>query len=299
MPSPLVFWQTIDNDSKLGYRIVNAITCPRQCGDITLCGWRSIQHSYIHMKKTLTLAALAVAFAVSASADVTTWDAASLAAAEGTLTIPSSGSFTLTVVLDAAQAKDAFTSPYDWANFISIQGTKEVVDTETGDTTTQTKYLNLSYNGWTSGSNAGKGGIFASQNANSATTTANTALNTDFSKSLRTGLAAGTYTSIALTMVHSVETGSMGSSFYFTGLKADGSYTELASGRFSNFCSDLSMSSLTCDTNVVNYLRYDSTLLSDAAAKAANKAAMVAPEPATATLSLLALAGLAARRRRK
>ncbi len=62
------------------------------------------------------------------------------------------------------------------------------------------------------------------------------------------------------------------------------------------------LGSIVFNSEAVQFLSLDSTILSGDTAYAANAAAINAasvPEPATATLSLLALAGLAARRRRK
>ena len=95
-------------------------------------------------------------------------------------------------------------------------------------------------------------------------------------------------------------------SAYYTAALADGSSSVL-SGSTSSILftidtvgrTDLMMDSVTVNTDLVKAVAIYNSALSADEAKAVGVNMLTIPEPTTATLSLLALAGLAARRRRK
>lgn len=91
-------------------------------------------------------------------------------------------------------------------------------------------------------------------------------------------------------------------SFYLTVLKEDDSVLEYTAPSISwlKFSGTTGISSISVNSDIVDSAYFFKSQVSSAAnAQALNMAAITAPEPTTATLSLLALAGLAARRRRK
>lgn len=115
----------------------------------------------------------------------------------------------------------------------------------------------------------------------------------------------GNVKAAALTMA--LETSSTGTYWSLTVLNSDGTYSSTSAGNAGLRWSAMGdITKVAVDTDVVTTAyAFDGHYQGDAA-YALNKAAIVAslpapsvPEPATATLSLLALAGLAARRRRK
>ena len=110
-------------------------------------------------------------------------------------------------------------------------------------------------------------------------------------------------TSAALTMA--LETSTSGTAWSLTVLNSDGTYTSksasLAGLRWSSMGD---ITNIAIDTAVVTQAYAFDGFIKGDSAYALNKAAIevattTVPEPTTATLSLLALAGLAARRRRK
>ena len=110
-------------------------------------------------------------------------------------------------------------------------------------------------------------------------------------------------TSAALTMA--LETSASGTAWSLTVLNSDGTYTsKTASGSGIRFSNMGDITNIAIDTAVVTQAYAFDGFIKGDAAYTLNKAAIEAastsvPEPTTATLSLLALAGLAARRRRK
>lgn len=103
-------------------------------------------------------------------------------------------------------------------------------------------------------------------------------------------------------------TGGVGSSttepinLYLTVVKEDDSVLQYTapSIEWAKFEGATGISSISVNSDIVNSAYFFKSQVSSAAnAQALNMAAITAPEPTTATLSLLALAGLAARRRRK
>ena len=104
----------------------------------------------------------------------------------------------------------------------------------------------------------------------------------------------------ALTMA--LETSSQGTRWTLSVLKADGTYTDLTAGLTNlRWSSMQDITKIDIDTNVITQAYAFDGFISGDTAYSLNKQAIAAPipEPTTATLSLLALAGLAARRRRK
>ena len=117
-----------------------------------------------------------------------------------------------------------------------------------------------------------------------------------YSYNSETSTSTSNITGVAYTL-----TGTVGSDFssYLVVTLADGT-TYNYSGTSSGYSfSDLTdINSISFDSDIVKEAYVFDTVSTATAANALNKAILV-PEPATATLSLLALAGLAARRRRK
>ena len=104
--------------------------------------------------------------------------------------------------------------------------------------------------------------------------------------------------SAALTMA--LETGSRGTAWYLTVLTNDGKCTDLTASLAGLRWSSMGdITTISIDTDVVSTGYAFDGFLDTNSAYALNRAALGVPEPTTATLSLLALAGLAMRRRRK
>lgn len=109
-------------------------------------------------------------------------------------------------------------------------------------------------------------------------------------------------TAAALTMA--LETSSQGTYFSLTVLNKDNTYTSMYAGLSGLRWSAMGdITSISVDKNVVTQAYAFDGHITNTSAYALNEAAIAAslsiPEPTTATLSLLALAGLAARRRRR
>ena len=110
-------------------------------------------------------------------------------------------------------------------------------------------------------------------------------------------------TSAALTMA--LETSTSGTAWSLTVLNSDGTYTSKSASLVGLRWSSMGdITNIAIDTAVVTQAYAFDGFIKGDSAYALNKAAIevattTVPEPTTATLSLLALAGLAARRRRK
>ncbi len=242
------------------------------------------------MKKTFITTLISLSLAASASAaTAATWNADDLSTLSGVLTIPSGtitdtaqGDFSVTAVLDASAVKTALTSS-QWGMFLQVQ-----------DTDANENYsFNLALNGSSSSTADGIWtGLGASQK--------NQSISDDISKGLGAAYAAGaTYTGMAITM----SIGASGTNFYLTLVEEDGSTINYTGATRSGWHYDSFDLRQITFSDVVTYIALDEDVLTGSAAFGANSAALIAtgaiPEPATTTLSLLALAGLAARRRRK
>ncbi len=252
------------------------------------------------MKKTLITAALALGFASCASAAVVL-DQSDLTTANGSYTIPSGtsigtgfGNLAITMVLDADKFQQAITGgSLSSTNLFTAVGTAKI---------------GIGLNTQNDGT-----GLYGIWQNGSATRGINTVsgVTTDLNN-LQSTFTGTTYTSIALTYSlngagahsHLTLVDSEGTTTTITGteagLKASG-FGSLQSFTYSSdYVTYVSIEQTDSPTDWVgtstNGIAAATTLNTNAiaAAKLAN-----APEPATATLSLLALAGLAARRRRK
>ncbi len=255
-------------------------------------------NSTYNMKKTFATLAVAVGMLASVQAEQTeTWTFADLTAGGGTISVPETatagsgyGNFSLTAVLDVSKVITELTNDR-WSVFLGVNSAL-----------TDNLAYGLTING-TSG-NATKGGIYATK---TTTGSLDTSVAGNFGSSFANleGTLRGdtTYTFMAVTM----EVNGAGVSAYLTLVDEAGTYTKFSgtvSGTNTNGWRNTQfghLDSITYNAGVVKFLSLDNTNLSAAAAYAANAAAITAsiPEPTTATLSLLALAGLAARRRRK
>ncbi len=247
------------------------------------------------MKKTFITAALGLALAASANAEVVkAWVAPENQTGLLTLTVPANtitdtaeGHFTLTAVLNADAVKEAVEGN-QWGIFLKIQ------DGPDHDANNSHYSFNLALNGYYNNNNDG---FYTGLG-----TAASTGLGNDFTNGLGQAYARGTdFTSIAISMA----IGGNGVKFYLTTIDVNGNVSNYnAASADSWHYSSFDLTRIIYNPGLVSYLALDEDYITDSTAGyAANAAAIKAydaiPEPATATLSLLALAGLATRRRRK
>ncbi len=250
------------------------------------------------MKKTFFATALAFGLIATAQASLTqTWTLDDLAGGNGTLTVPTSatagsgyGNFTLTAVLDVAKVTEAFTDN-EWCVILGMHSAK-----------TEGVAYGLTLNGSQSVNPSTNAGIYAAKTTEGTLTTNsnNTGFGSSISDSLEGTLRGDTkYTDMAIT----VEVNGAGITSYLTLVDENGAktnYTGTVSANNTNGWRHTQfghLGAITYDADFVKSLSLYSTNLTADEAYRANASAI--PEPTTATLSLLALAGLAARRRRK
>ncbi len=241
------------------------------------------------MKKTLISTLITFGLTVSASATtIETWDAETLLTSGGSLAMPEGytltnyGLFSLTAILDTDTVKTALTGNH-WKRFLWV------------NCYTNANYqMNLSLNGSSSGTSDG---IYGGSGQGTGVGALNfgSPIGTIFGQTYSSG---GNFEAIAVTMLM----GNTGLNCYLTLIGEDGVITEysgtaLTAQKFGTS----NWTGLGYDVDVVKYLAFDNTYLSATDALAANRAALeayMAPEPATASLTLLGLAALAMRRRR-
>ncbi len=238
------------------------------------------------MKKTLV-----ALFALGTAAmGVTLEDA--VATGTGTLTLDeATGAITAVAVIDVTQlqavmAKNAATNKYTIINFdagsdIGIQTNYSSYNHDADDNTAGVINTSGLYGCWNNGGAYGVG-----------MNTGTGFESTDF-------WAGGVTAAITLTYEYS-----KGTSGTFTLLDAEGNVLKSLGGTFATDLkgASLSYSSIVFDSSIVTEGYVLNQVVTAEEAKALGQAAATAalvPEPTTATLSLLALAGLAARRRRK
>ncbi len=248
------------------------------------------------MKKTIITLAVAAGFLTTAQASITeTWNSVDLAAANGTLTVAETatnggyGNFHITAVLDIEALNTRFAAD-DWGVIFGFY-----------DASTSNKGYALTMN--QTGSNT-SGTFYAEKTADGSFSTLDDNAGIYYpdgsNNIMETFLASGNYTSLAMTL------GLDGSGYkgWMTVVDTEGNeITTNAGGVIKGAWADSSfgkLGTIIYDTDVVKYITVNNAWDSDAFAdNTAAIAAVAVPEPATATLSLLALAGLAARRRRK
>ncbi len=250
------------------------------------------------MKKTIITLALASGMLATAQAVTTQWTTADLTASNGTLTLPATatsgqgyGNFSLTAVLDVDYITNLLIQD-SWTDILQV------------NSAASTQKYGVMVNG-----NSGSeeiGGLFGTKGQQTETgwRTNNGNLGANVSSGLEAILRSEdtSYESMAITLVVSGE----GLRAWLTLVDDQGNTTNAghtsglgSSWRYSSYGN---LGSIVFNSEAVQFLSLDSTILSEDTAYAANAAAINAasvPEPATATLSLLALAGLASRRRRK
>ncbi len=254
------------------------------------------------MKKTIIYAALALGFATCASAETyATFDASELAAGNGTLTFDSAvgpggyGNIYLSMALDAEKLQTAITTA-DLAatNIMQVKGSSASIGVGAKSASSQT-------------------GLWGSWNG-SITWEFNNKTNVNVSqtytlKDLGDLFSENTYDSAALTLTIN----GAGAFAHLTLVDDAGttttisaSNTDLKSSSFGKV-SQLTYGDMVQYVTINHALENEGTWMQNSSiAQTTNLATLEAaalanaiPEPATATLSLLALAGLAARRRRK
>ncbi len=248
------------------------------------------------MKKTIFSLFAVAGLAVSAQgATVMTWDSATLAAANGkveisteTITTSGYGNFSVTVVVDA-EAFQTLVKNKDYTTF----GTAMIF----ASSAVQSESLGVCYNG---SSSSNMSGLWGAHGNATALTTKNGDFGDAMGDNLKSTFESTTFESIAFTMT----VDGSGLQCYLTMVEADGTLTEISSGkissyRFSNFGQ---LGSISYNTEYVKYMTLTDTYLDTMSeASVANKEALALasiPEPATASLSLLGLAALMMRRRR-
>ncbi len=245
------------------------------------------------MKKTLAaLVALAMA-SVASAATVLTLDAAALKANNGVYTDTADtvqtsgyGNYSMTLVLDAQKFINAVTAdPFSVTNILKVDAAHDIGLSIKSDS----RYGTGLYGTWEETAT-----LYAFWTDTNGAVGAETSHLTEY-----LATAGTTYTDVAVTYVLN----SAGAATYLTLVDAAGTATTLYGINGSlkgSGCGDVA--ALSYNTELVKHIVVDDSVLDATAAAAANKGAITAaavPEPTTAALSLLALAGLAARRRRK
>ncbi len=263
------------------------------------------------MKKTIISAALLLGLASAASAaDGHTWTSEDLATAFGegtstTLTIPQDGSyitdqaqghFTLTAILDPTKFETAIENN-SWGVFLKAMDGNYAANSGQGDQNTDDYSYNLGING---SSSSTTDGIYTGLGGNVHNESLSGTISSYIGKLVADNATTeNTFKAIAITL----SSGGSGTRYEFTAVTKDGIVYGGSASKGSWHYGTFDLTDIYV-TDMVSYLVLSDDYMDSAAAYEANKAAIYTttgisiPEPATATLSLLALAGLAARRRR-